>query len=138
MTFTEKQQEKHRNAFIEECRQKAWGAACHAEWISTQLDKLVADYGKLKAEDDKLAEEIKALETAVDSHTKDNRDKRKALQERRNGLAPRMHVIGASVQEGQKAANSLYAGIESSLALAKHAETWEWKEAEAAATNPEP
>jgi uncharacterized protein YlxW (UPF0749 family) len=135
MTFTERQQEQHRQAFIDECRQKAWAAACHAEWISTQLDKLIADYGKLKAEDEKLAEEIKALETAADSHTKDNRDKRKALQERRNVLASRMQMIGASVEQGQKAANSLYAGIESSLALAKHGETWEWKEVQAAKTN---
>jgi hypothetical protein len=128
MTFSEKQQEKHRRSFIEECHQKAWGAACHADWIGSQLDKLVADYAKLKTDDDMLAEEIKTLETAVDSHTKDNRHKRKALQERRNALSPQMQAISLAVQEGQKAANNLYAGIESSLALAMHAETWEWKE----------
>jgi hypothetical protein len=30
MTFTKVQQEKHCQVFIDECRQKAWGAACHA------------------------------------------------------------------------------------------------------------
>jgi hypothetical protein len=36
-------------------------------------DKLIEDYGKLKAEDEKLEGEIKTLETAVDHHTKDSR-----------------------------------------------------------------
>ena len=53
--------------------QKAWSAACHADWIAKQLDKLIEDYGKLKAEDEKLEVEIKTLETAVDHHTKDSR-----------------------------------------------------------------
>jgi hypothetical protein len=53
---------------------KAWDAACHVKWIGAQLDKLIANYGKLKAEDEKLDGQIKTLETAVDSHTKDNRD----------------------------------------------------------------
>jgi hypothetical protein len=34
MTFTDKQQKEHRETFIHECRQKAWSALCHAEWIS--------------------------------------------------------------------------------------------------------
>jgi hypothetical protein len=86
VTFTNDEKTIHRREFINECRQKAWGAACHAAWISGQLDKLVSDYGKLKADDEKLAGEIKALETALDGHTKDNRDKRKAVQERGNAL----------------------------------------------------
>jgi flagellar capping protein FliD len=131
-TFTEEQQKKHRAAFIEDCHQKAWGAACHAEWISIQLDKLVEDAGKLQAEDKKLDAEIKALETAVDSHTKDNRDKRKAMQERRNKLAKGMQLLGKNMQDGQQALTGFHQSIEANLALAKHAETWEWKEMETA------
>jgi len=78
-TFTADQQKEHRQAFIKDCRRGAWAAACGAEWISQQLDKLIEDYGKLKAEDAKLEGEIKALETAVDPQIKGTRDKRKAL-----------------------------------------------------------
>jgi hypothetical protein len=52
-----------------ECRQKAWGAACHASWIGDQLDKLIEDYAKLKRDDEALEGEIKTLETALDYHT---------------------------------------------------------------------
>jgi len=128
-TFTEERQKKHRDAFIEDCHQKAWGAACHAEWISIQLDKLVEDARKLTAEDEKLDAEIKALDTAVDSHTKDNRDKRKAMQERRNTLAKGMQLLVKNMQDGQQALTGFHQSIEANLALAKHAETWEWKEA---------
>jgi len=130
MTYTEDQQKEHRAAFIHDCRQKAWGAACNAEWISGQLEKMIADYTKLTEEDAKLAAEIKELEAAVDSHTKDNRDKRKALQERRNGLTAQKEFLGKTIQDGQANANRLYGTIETHLALAKHAETWEWKEVE--------
>ena len=88
MTFTELEQNNHRKIFIDECRQKAWSAACHAEWIYKQLDTLLADFTKLQEQDAKLEGEIKMLETAVDAHTKDNRDKRKALQERLLFLCP--------------------------------------------------
>jgi hypothetical protein len=54
MTFTAEQQQEHREAFIKDCRQRAWAAACRSEWIGKQLDKLVEDYAKLKAEDEKL------------------------------------------------------------------------------------
>jgi hypothetical protein len=60
MTFTAEQQQRHRETFIHDCRQKAWGAACHAHWIGAQLDKLIEDYGKLKAEDEKLDGEADA------------------------------------------------------------------------------
>jgi hypothetical protein len=40
--------------FIKECRQKAWSAACHANWIGDQLDKFIEDYGKLKKDDETL------------------------------------------------------------------------------------
>jgi hypothetical protein len=73
MTFTEAQQRDHRKAFIHECRQKAWGALCHAEWISKNLDDLLALYQKFQAEDDGLATSIKEAEKAVDYHTVENR-----------------------------------------------------------------
>jgi hypothetical protein len=71
--FTPLEQSKHRKAFIDECRQKAWGARCHADWVAKGLDSVMAEYEKLKAEDDRFAGEIKTLEAAVGSHTKDNR-----------------------------------------------------------------
>ena len=93
MTFTKPEQEKHRKAFIDECRQKAWGAACHADWISKGVDDIMAHYQKLQAEDRALEEAIKAAEVAVDYHTVENRNKRKAMQERRNTLAQQMKLI---------------------------------------------
>jgi hypothetical protein len=62
---------------------KAWGAACHADWIAKGVDKVIADYTNLKIEDGKLADQIKELEIPTDSNTKDNRDARKQLQEHR-------------------------------------------------------
>jgi uncharacterized protein YgiM (DUF1202 family) len=79
------------------------------------LDKVLAEYTKLKEGDTKLEGEIKALETAADSHTKDNRDKRKALQERRNTLAKQMQAVGESHTQGQQALNGLYQSVEASL-----------------------
>jgi len=90
MTFTKLQQGKHRQAFIEDCRQKAWGAACHADWISKGLDELLAHYGKLTQEDGELEAKIKEAETALDYHTVENRNKRKAMQERRTTLGKQM------------------------------------------------
>ena len=129
MTFTKPEQEKHRKAFIDECRQKAWGAACHADWISKGVDDIMAHYQKLQAEDRALEEAIKAAETAVDYHTVENRNKRKSMQERRNTLAQQMKLIGENAQQGQRSLEQLYASMESNLALAKHAEEWEWKKA---------
>jgi predicted RNase H-like nuclease (RuvC/YqgF family) len=126
--FTEEQQKDHREAFIKDCRQRAWAAACRAEWIGKQVDKLIADYTKLKAEDEKLEEEIKTLETAVDYHTVENSAKRKTLQERRNVLQGQMKNLGLEVQQGQLGVNELYQNIEASLQLADHAVKWEWKE----------
>jgi hypothetical protein len=132
-TFTEKEQQSHRETFIRDCKQKAWGAACHAEWISKELDELLGDFGKLKSEDERLADEIKQLELAVDSHTKDNRDKRKAIQERRTQLSKQMEILAEHHVKGQQGLNGLYQSVEASLQLAKHAETWEWKEVTPAA-----
>lgn len=130
-TFTDVQQAQHRQAFIDECRQKAWGARCHAEWIGKGLDRLLLDYEKLLAEDHELGENIKKLDLAVDSHTKDNRLKRKELQERRNAIAKTTKALALNMQEGQKAMQGLHQGAESNLSLAAHAEEWQWKDSEA-------
>lgn len=42
--------------------------------IGGQIDRLIDDYAKLKKDDETLEGEIKALETALDAHTKDNRE----------------------------------------------------------------
>ena len=88
----------------------------------------MAHYQKLQAEDRALEEAIKAAEVAVDYHTVENRNKRKSMQERRNTLAQQMKLIGENAQQGQRSLEQLYASMESNLALAKHAEEWEWKE----------
>ena len=128
MTFTEAQQKANRKAFIEECRQKAWGAACHADLISKSLDELIAQYTKKQEEDKMLEADSKELASALDSHRVDNRNKRKAIQERRDKLAMEMQVIGQNANQGQKALQNLLQNVETALALAKHAESWEWKE----------
>jgi predicted GIY-YIG superfamily endonuclease len=51
------------------------------------------------------------------------------MQERCNTLAQQMKLIGENAQQGQRSLEQLYASMESNLALAKHAEEWEWKEA---------
>jgi hypothetical protein len=43
MTFTAEQQQRHRAAFIDDCRQKACGAACNANRAGARLDKLIED-----------------------------------------------------------------------------------------------
>jgi len=130
-TFTQADQSKHRKAFIEECRQKAWGAACHAEWVSKGLDELMAHYQKLQEEDRQLEADIKESEVAVDYHTVANREKRKGMQERRNQLAREMKVIGENVQHGQQAMQNLLQNVGGNLQVAEHAEKWSWKEVEA-------
>jgi hypothetical protein len=130
-TFTDKQQKAHREAFIEECRQKTWGAACHADWISKELDRVLAEYQKMQEEDRTLEADIKEAESAIDYHTVENRDKRKAKQERRNALAPQMKLVAENAQRGTQAMQQLLQSVESALQLAKHAEEWEWKEVEA-------
>jgi hypothetical protein len=130
-TFTQADQSKHRKAFIEECRQKAWGAACHADWISKSIDELLAHYQKLQEEDHTLEADIKEAENAIDYHTVDNREKRKKMQGRRNQAAQEMKVIAESAQRGQQAMAQLRQSFESALQLATHADKWEWNEVEA-------
>jgi hypothetical protein len=130
MTFTDTQQKQHRKAFIEECRQKAWSAACHADFISKGIDDLMAHYQKLQEEDRELEANIKEADSAIDYHTVDNRQKRKGMQEKRYQLAKQMQLIGQNAQEGHKAMTQLQASVEGALHLAGHAEKWEWKEVE--------
>src|SRR5438105_2498328 len=112
MTFNEVENHKHRKAFINECRQKALSASCHADWVSKGLDTIMAEYAKLKGEDRSLADEIKTLETALDYHTVENRNKRKSLQERRQQIAGAMRQLANNLQDGQRALNGLYQSIE--------------------------
>jgi hypothetical protein len=130
-TFTGKENSDCREAFIKECKQKAWGAACHADYISKQLEGVMAEYQKREAENQKLDEETKALEIAPDFHTVENRNKRKAIQARRDELNKAMAAIAQNVQQANRAIAELHRNIESNLALAKHAEEWGWKEVEA-------
>lgn len=131
MTFTEKQQKEHRAAFINECRQKAWGALCHAEWISKNLGQVIGHYQKLQAEDAAFEASIKEAEIAPDYHTVENRNKRKAMQEHRNKLVQEMNNLGTNIKQGQQSLTALHQSAETSLSLVEHAETWEWKEVEA-------
>jgi hypothetical protein len=133
-TFTSAQQKKHRQDFIEECRQKAWSASCNADYISQHFDKLMGEYEKLKGEDAEHEQEIKSLETLPEYHTRENRDKRKALQERRNLIVRQLAFIKGSADEAHRAMQQLYAQAEQKLDLAKHAEKWEWKEVENASS----
>jgi hypothetical protein len=131
MNFAKSEQDKHRKAFIEDCRQKVSGAHCHADWISEGMDHLAAEIEKRQKEDGEREAAVKAAETAVDFHTVENRNERKAKQERRNQLAKEIGLIGENLNRGQQSLQGLYQSIESNLELAKHAEGWEWKEAKA-------
>ena len=127
-TFTKVQQIDARKAFIEECRQKAWGAACHADWIGDALNTALAEYQKLQATDQQLQADIKESENALDSHTVENRNKRKELEKRRDAIREQSQGIITNAQDGQKAMQQLLQSVEVSIALAKHAEEYEWKE----------
>src|SRR5665213_29900 len=103
MTFTTKQQDTHRKAFIEECRQKAWSLTCHADWISGSIDELLGHYQKLQAEDAGIQAKIKEAEGAIDYHTVENRNKRKEMHARRDQIAQQMKIIGENAQKGTNA-----------------------------------
>jgi hypothetical protein len=127
-TFSEALQRMARKAFIEEYRQKVWGAACHADWIRLSLDALMGEFQKLQAEDRELEAQFKKEEDALDYHTVDSRNRRKGISEQRHKLGQQMNKISEDVQQGYQAMQRLLQSVETSLALAKHAETWEWKE----------
>jgi CII-binding regulator of phage lambda lysogenization HflD len=52
---------------------------------------------------------------AIDYHTLENRNKRNAMQERRNALGKQMQFMLQNHEEGQKAMTNLYQSIESNL-----------------------
>ncbi len=119
-----------REAIIHDCRQKAWGALCHAEWIQKTSTTCSQLYQKFQAEDTGLAASITEAETAIDYHTVENR-KRKAMHERRNKLAQDMKALGENIGCGQQSLAQIHQSVETNLSLAAHAETWSWKEVEA-------
>jgi len=124
---------------MEECRQKAWSASCNADYISKHFDKMMGEYEKLKREDAEHDAEITALDAAPDYHSKDNREKRKALEGRRKIIERQLAYIKARADEAHAAIQQLYSTAETQLELAKHAEKWEWKEAQSATElGPEP
>jgi hypothetical protein len=137
MTFPEYEQQDHRETFIKDCRQKAWGAACHADFVAKSLDELMAEYAKLKEQDDTLGADISLSEQAIDSHTVDSRQKRKEMQEERNRLGKLMTALGDNMGRGQKAYEQLLQSVDAALSLAKHAEGWSWKEVEQVSVQPE-
>ena len=63
----------------------------------------MAEYEKLRPKTAEFEADIKALETAADYHTVENRNKRKELQERRNAIAKAIGAIGQNMQQGQRA-----------------------------------
>ena len=138
MTYDDKQQKEHREAIINECRQKAWAATCHADWISKNIDDILGRYTKLQGEV-RTFDVDSEIAGALDGHTVETRNKRKASQERRDKITEEMKVIVQSAQKGQQAMTNLLQSVESALELAEHAENWEWKETETPPeSNPRP
>jgi hypothetical protein len=93
------------------------------------MDRMLADYKKLKEEDDTLNADIKELANALDYHTVDNKNKRKALQERRGQIGPQMEALLRSYQIRQNIMQELFNKSAMHLRLAERAETWEWRRA---------
>jgi hypothetical protein len=128
ITFTKEQQSQARKSFIEKSRENAWGAACHADFLAKTIEGLFAEHQKLIDEDARLETEIKALDNTTDHHTVDNRTKRKRMQEIRQQISKQMEVAKTAVQRAMQQMQELLQTAEFNLKLAKHAETWEWKE----------
>ena len=129
-TFTKEQQSQARKSFIEKSRENAWGAACHADFLAKTMEGLFAEHQKLIDEDTRLETEIKALDNTTNYHTVENRMKRKRMQEVRQQISKQMEVAKTAVQRAMQQMHELLQTAEFNLKLAKHAETWEWKEAE--------
>jgi len=129
-TFTKEQQSQARKSFIEKSRENAWGAACHADFLAKTMEGLFAEHQKLIDEDTQLETEIKTLDNTTDYHTVENRMKRKRMQEVRQQISKQMEVAKTAVQRAMQQMQELLQTAEFNLKLAKHAETWEWKEAD--------
>ena len=127
-TFTKEQQAQARKSFIDKSRENAWGAACHADFLAKTMEGLFAEHQKLIDEDTQLETEIKALDNSTDHHTVENRTKRKRMQEVRQQSSRQMEAAKTAVQRAMQQMQELLQTAEFNLKLAKHAETWEWKE----------
>jgi hypothetical protein len=126
--FNEKEQTAQRKAFIADCIEKAWGAACHADWIQKSLNELVAHYQKLQAEDKEIEAVIKANAEGFDNHTVENRNKRAAMQKKRTDVGNQMKLIAENTREGGNAMRRLLDSVDQNLLLADFAKDWSWKE----------
>jgi hypothetical protein len=126
--FTAKEQTAHRNAFIAEAHQKAWAAACHADFISKNLNELIGRYQKLQAEDREHENAIKTNADGLDSHTVENRNNRNELQKKRTGIAQEMKAIATNTQQGAQSMQKLLDSVDQNLLLAEHAKDWSWKQ----------
>jgi len=134
--FNQKEQTEHRKAFIADCMFKAWGAACHADWMQKSLNELIAQYQKLQAEDKALETEITANADGFNGHTVENRNKRNELQKRRTTIGNNMKLIATNTQQGAQAMQRLLDSVDQNLLLADHAKEWSWKEVETATETP--
>jgi hypothetical protein len=134
MTFDQTQNREAREAFIKECRQNAWGHACHADYVAKSTDKLIAEFAELKRQDDELAAEAETLAKALDYHTVENREKRKTLQDKRAELFKVREVLSRTIAEGNSFLKTLYQKVDSFTSLAEHAEKWTWPEGAPIAT----
>jgi hypothetical protein len=94
------------------------------------IDDLLAQHTKKQDEDKGPEAESETLKNALDSHTVENQQKRKAIQEKRDQLATAMKALAVNALAGQEATGNLRQSIETALALATHAEGWEWQEVE--------
>jgi chromosome segregation ATPase len=126
--FSDGEQIEHRESFIKDCMQKAWGAACHADWIQKSLDKLLAHYQSLKAQDRELDERMKTNADGVNGHTKENRNLRADLQKQRSGIDRQMRLIAQNVQQGATTMQKMLDSVDQNLLLADHAKGWSWIE----------
>jgi hypothetical protein len=126
--FNQKEQTEHRKAFIEDCLHKAWGAACHADWMQKSLNELVAHYQKLQVEDKELEKQIQENLDGFDGHTVANRNKRNELAKKRNAIANQMKLIGQNTQQGAQAMQRLLDSVDQNLLLADFAKDWSWVE----------
>jgi hypothetical protein len=95
-TFTDAQQKEHREQFINKCRQKAWGALCHADWIAKGIERVTAECTKLGDEQRKVEDEIKA----TDYKTPESRERLKVLQARRAVIPEQLKALRVNIEQG--------------------------------------
>jgi hypothetical protein len=124
------QQSTHRKDFINDCMQKAWGAACHAAWMEKSLNELIAHYQKLQADDKAIEADIKTNVDGLDTHSVANRNKRAEMQKTRTNIGNQMKLIAKNTQEGAVAMQKLLDSVDQNLLLADHAKDWSWIEKE--------